>query len=172
MNNDEEEAGNGNASILARYSWISDVVQESVKTRQSTGRVFSEKLDGVLTHKVFGLLILAGILLFVFQTIFSWAQLPMDLLDSVFGAMQDTVRNALPPGLLNDLLANGVIAGVGGVMIFLPQIVLLFLFISILEDTGYMARAAFLLDRLMSKVGLHGKAFVPLMSSLRAPSRE
>jgi ferrous iron transport protein B len=140
-------------------------VQESVKTRQSTGRVFSEKLDGVLTHKVFGLLILAGILLFVFQTIFSWAQLPMDLLDSVFGAMQDTVRNALPPGLLNDLLANGVIAGVGGVMIFLPQIVLLFLFISILEDTGYMARAAFLLDRLMSKVGLHGKAFVPLMSS-------
>ena len=165
MNNDEEEAGNGNASILARYSWISDVVQESVKTRQSTGRVFSEKLDGVLTHKVFGLLILAGILLFVFQTIFSWAQLPMDLLDSVFGAMQDTVRNALPPGLLNDLLANGVIAGVGGVMIFLPQIVLLFLFISILEDTGYMARAAFLLDRLMSKVGLHGKAFVPLMSS-------
>lgn len=160
------EAQNGNASILARYSWIADAVQESVNEREESGeRAFSEKLDGVLTHKVFGLLILVGILLFVFQTIFSWAQLPMDLLDSVFGALQDAARNALPPGLLNDLIANGIIAGVGGVMIFLPQIVLLFLFISVLEDTGYMARAAFLLDRLMSKAGLHGKAFVPLMSS-------
>lgn len=161
----ETRGSSDHASILARYSWISDVVQESVVERKSSERTFSEKLDGVLTHKVFGLLILVGILLFVFQTIFSWAQLPMDLLDSVFGALQDTARDALPPGLLNDLLANGVIAGVGGVMVFLPQIVLLFFFISILEDTGYMARAAFLLDRLMRGVGLHGKAFVPLMSS-------
>ncbi|MCC6160356.1 MAG: ferrous iron transport protein B [Deltaproteobacteria bacterium] len=163
--NGEAQSENGNASILARYSWISDAVQESVKERDSGGRAFSEKLDAVLTHKFFGLLILIGILLFVFQTIFSWAQLPMDLLDSVFGSLQDAARNSLPPGVLNDLIANGVIAGVGGVMIFLPQIVLLFFFISILEDTGYMARAAFLLDKLMSKAGLHGKAFVPLMSS-------
>ena len=166
LDRDGTEAQNGNASILARYSWIANAVQESVNEREESGeRSFSEKLDGVLTHKVFGLLILVGILLFVFQTIFSWAQLPMDLLDSVFGALQDAARDALPPGLLNDLIANGIIAGVGGVMIFLPQIVLLFLFISILEDTGYMARAAFLLDKLMSKAGLHGKAFVPLMSS-------
>jgi ferrous iron transport protein B len=157
--------GSGHASILARYSWISDVVQESVVEDKASAQNRSEKIDRVLTHKFFGPVILVAILLFVFQTIFSWAQLPMDLLDSVFGALQDGVRNSLPPGLLNDLIANGIIAGVGGVMVFLPQIVLLFFFISILEDTGYMARAAFLLDRLMSKVGLHGKAFLPLMSS-------
>lgn len=89
----------------------------------------------------------------------------MDLLDSAFGALGDLVRNAMPAGLLTDLLVDGVIAGVGGVLVFLPQIALLFFFISILEDTGYMARAAFLLDRLMRGVGLHGKAFVPLLSS-------
>lgn len=159
------ENGNGHASILARYAWISDVVQESVVDEKTNAQNSSEKIDRVLTHKIFGPVILIAILLFVFQTIFSWAQLPMDLLDSVFGELQDLARNGLPPGLLNDLIANGVIAGVGGVMVFLPQIVLLFFFISILEDTGYMARAAFLLDRLMSGVGLHGKAFVPLMSS-------
>jgi ferrous iron transport protein B len=159
------ENGNGHASILARYAWISDVVQESVVDEKTDAQNSSEKIDRVLTHKIFGPVILIAILLFVFQTIFTWAQLPMDLLDSVFGELQDFTRNSLPPGLLNDLLANGVIAGVGGVMVFLPQIVLLFFFISILEDTGYMARAAFLLDRLMREVGLHGKAFVPLMSS-------
>lgn len=157
--------GGGHASILARYAWISDVVQESVTNEKSKEQNSSEKIDRMLTHKIFGPLILLAILLFVFQTIFSWAHLPMDLLDYVFGALQDAVRNNLPPGLLTDLIANGVIAGVGGVLVFLPQIVLLFFFISILEDTGYMARAAFLLDRLMNKVGLHGKAFVPLMSS-------
>jgi len=89
----------------------------------------------------------------------------MDLLDQGFGALGDTVRGAMPPGILTDLLVDGIIAGVGGVLVFLPQILLLFLFISLLEDTGYMARAAFLLDKLMSRVGLHGKAFLPLMSS-------
>lgn len=160
-----EENGNGHASIMARYRWISDVVQESVIDEKANAQSSSEKIDRFLTHKIFGPVILLAILLFVFQTIFSWAQLPMDLLDSVFGWLQDVVRNSLPPGLLTDLITSGIIAGVGGVLIFLPQIVLLFFFISILEDTGYMARAAFLLDRLMSAVGLHGKAFVPLMSS-------
>ena len=89
----------------------------------------------------------------------------MDLLDKGFGALGDLVRAEMPAGILTDLLVDGIIAGVGGVMVFLPQILLLFLFISILEDTGYMARAAFLLDKLMSRVGLHGKAFLPLMSS-------
>ena len=118
-----------------------------------------------MTHKFFGLVILLAVLLVVFQTIFSWATLPMDLLDKGFGALGDLVKAELPAGVLADLLVDGVIAGVGGVMVFLPQILLLFLFISILEDTGYMARAAFLLDKLMSRVGLHGKAFLPLMSS-------
>lgn len=162
----DDSLDNGHASILARYSWIANVVQDSVvENKPAETRNFSEKLDNVLTHKVFGLVILAAILLFVFQSIFSWAQLPMDLLDNTFGALADLARNNLPPGLLTDLIADGVIAGVGGVLIFIPQILLLFFFISVLEDTGYMARAAFLMDRLMSSVGLHGKAFVPLLSS-------
>ena len=154
-----------NKKIFARYNFISDVYQESVKPKQTEERNFSEKIDRVLTHKFFGLVILIGILLVVFQAIFSWATLPMDLLEAGFGALGDFVRTSMPEGLLTDLIVDGVIAGVGGIMVFLPQILLLFLFISILEDTGYMARAAFLLDKLMSKVGLHGKAFLPLMSS-------
>ncbi len=160
-----QDNGEINKKIFARYNFISDVYQESVKPKQTNERSFSEKIDRVLTHKVFGLLILVAILLFVFQTIFSWANLPMDLLEKGFGALGDSVRANLSEGILTDLLVDGVIAGVGGVVVFLPQILLLFLFLSILEDTGYMARAAFLLDKLMSRVGLHGKAFVPLLSS-------
>lgn len=165
---DARDSASSSAAIIARYAWIAGVVQESVAGCPTDGvedARFSEKLDRVLTHKVFGLIILAAILLFVFQSIFSWAQLPMDLLDGAFGALANLTRASLPPGLLTDLLADGVIGGVGGVLVFVPQIVLLFFFISILEDTGYMARAAFLMDRIMSGVGLHGKAFVPLLSS-------
>ena len=154
-----------NAKIFARYNFISEVVQESVKHNDVAEHQISEKIDRVLTHKFFGLIILVAILLLVFQTIFSWASLPMDLLEKGFGALGDLVKTTLPKGMLNDLIVDGIIAGVGGVLVFLPQILLLFLFISILEDTGYMARAAFLLDKLMSRVGLHGKAFLPLMSS-------
>ena len=154
-----------NKRIFARYNFISDVYQESVKAKQTEERGFSEKIDRVLTHKFFGLVILIAVLLLVFQTIFSWANLPMDLLEQGFGALGDFVRTNLSEGILTDLLVDGVIAGVGGVIVFLPQILLLFFFLSILEDTGYMARAAFLLDRLMRGVGLHGKAFLPLLSS-------
>jgi len=160
-----QDDGEINKKIFARYNFISDVYQESVKRKQTEERSFSEKIDRILTHKFFGLIILIGILLVVFQAIFSWANVPMDLLEAGFGALGDFTRTNLPPGLLTDLIVDGVIAGVGGVLVFLPQILLLFLFISILEDTGYMARAAFLLDKLMSRVGLHGKAFLPLMSS-------
>lgn len=160
-----DQDASDNAKIFARYNFISDVVQESVKHNDVAEHNFSEKIDRVLTHKFFGLVILIAILLLVFQTIFSWATLPMDLLESGFGALGDFARAQLPEGLLADLVVDGIIAGVGGVLVFLPQILLLFLFISILEDTGYMARAAFLLDKLMSRVGLHGKAFLPLMSS-------
>ncbi len=154
-----------NKKIFARYNFISEVYQESVVPKQTGERNLSEKIDRVLTHKFFGLVILVGVLLLVFQAIFSWATLPMDLLEAGFGVLGDFTRTTMPEGLLTDLLVDGVIAGVGGILVFLPQILLLFLFISILEDTGYMARAAFLLDKLMSKVGLHGKAFLPLMSS-------
>lgn len=159
----EEESDN--ARIFARYKFISDVVQSAVKHNDRDAHRLSEKIDRVLTHRVFGLVILLAVLLLVFQTIFSWATLPMDLLEKGFGGLGDVVKTSMPPGVLTDLIVDGMIAGVGGVMIFLPQILLLFLFISLLEDTGYMARAAFLLDKLMSRVGLHGKAFLPLMSS-------
>ncbi|MEP6902189.1 MAG: ferrous iron transport protein B, partial [Actinomycetota bacterium] len=154
-----------NRKIFARYNFISDVYQEAVTAVETTERGISEKIDAVLTHKFFGLVILVAILLLVFQTIFSWAELPMNLLESGFGALGDFVKAQMPEGILTDLVVDGIIAGVGGVLVFLPQILLLFLFISILEDTGYMARAAFLLDKVMSKFGLHGKAFLPLMSS-------
>lgn len=159
------EGETDNAKIFARYNFISNVFQEAVKHKETFERTVSEKIDGILTHKFFGLVILIAILLLVFQAIFSWATLPMDLLESGFGALGDFARASLPEGLLNDLIVDGIIAGVGGVLVFLPQILLLFLFLSLLEDTGYMARAAFLLDRLMRGVGLHGKAFVPLLSS-------
>jgi ferrous iron transport protein B len=154
-----------NRKIFARYNFISDVYQQAVNPKDTLERSVSERIDRVLTHKFFGLVVLVAILLLVFQTIFSWANLPMDLLEKTFGALGDLVRAQLPEGILADLIVDGIIAGVGGVLVFLPQILLLFLFISILEDTGYMARAAFLLDKLMSRFGLHGKAFLPLMSS-------
>jgi len=161
--------GNGNegenARIFARYNFISKVVQDSVVHNDRGAHELSEKVDQILTHRFFGLVILLLVLLVVFQTIFTWASVPMDLLEQGFGSLGVGVKAILPEGILSDLVVDGIIAGVGGVLIFLPQILLLFLFISILEDTGYMARAAFLLDKLMSRVGLHGKAFLPLMSS-------
>src|SRR5258708_18597147 len=158
------EAG-PHGKIFARYNFISQVVQDSVWHSDQKQHRITDKIDRVLTHKFFGLVILVAILLIVFQTIFSWARLPMDLLQNVFGGLTDLVRAEMPPGILTDLLTDGIIAGVGGVVVFLPQILLLFLFISLLEDSGYIARAAFLLDKLMSRVVLHGKAFLPLISS-------
>lgn len=151
--------------IFRRYAFISNLVQQVVRHNDLAAHRTTEKIDKVLTHRVFGLLILLAILLIVFQAVFSWATVPMDLLDQGFGALGEAARAVLPEGILADLVADGIIAGVGGVLVFLPQILLLFLFISILEDSGYMSRAAFLLDRLMSGVGLHGKAFLPLISS-------
>jgi ferrous iron transport protein B len=161
-----EAAGEvGDNRIFGRYKFISDVVQSSVKHHDRDAHRVSDKIDGVLTHRFWGLFVLIALLLLIFQAIFSWATVPMDLMDQGFGALGDGVRGVMPEGMLTDLVVDGIIAGVGGILVFLPQILLLFLFISILEDTGYMSRAAFLLDRLMSRVGLHGKAFLPLISS-------
>jgi len=151
--------------LLARYEWIEGVARSSVVSGNAPRSSTTKRIDRFVTHKVFGPLILLAVMLIVFQTIFSWAQLPMDLIDHGFGQLGELVRGALPPGLLTDLLTDGVMAGVGGVLVFLPQILLLFFFISLLEDSGYMSRAAFLMDRLMRGVGLHGKAFMPLLSS-------
>lgn len=151
--------------LIARYDWIEGVVRASVHQEHDGRRSATDRIDAVVTHKVLGPVILLLVMLLVFQAIFSWANLPMNLIDQVFGGLAGAVRGHLPPGMFTDLLADGVIAGVGAVLAFMPQILLLFLFISILEDSGYMARAAFLMDRLMRAVGLHGKAFVPLLSS-------
>jgi ferrous iron transport protein B len=150
--------------LIERYSWIEKVVAEAVVDSGQKHRT-TERIDALVTHKILGPVILFLVMLLVFQTIFSWANLPMSLIDSVFSAFANLVRAHFPAGLLTDLIVNGIIPGVGGVLIFLPQILLLFFFITILEDSGYMARAAFLMDRLMRGVGLHGKAFVPLLSS-------
>ena len=112
-----------------------------------------------------GLLILLTILFVMFQAVFSWAQPLMELLSSSFAALGQSVHAMLPDGLLQSFVQNGVISGVGSVVVFLPQIVILFFFILMLEDFGYMARAAFLMDRIMGGAGLHGRAFIPLLSS-------
>ena len=123
------------------------------------------RLDAVLLHPVFGLVILLGLLFVMFQAVFTWAQPLMELISAGFGALGALVHDALPEGLLQSFLQDGVISGVGSVIVFLPQILILFLFILLLEDLGYMARAAFLMDRIMGGAGLHGRAFIPLLSS-------
>ncbi|MBA3767079.1 MAG: ferrous iron transporter B, partial [Acidobacteria bacterium] len=147
--------------LLARYEWIERIAAQCVHRKgEDKSSTATERIDHIVTHKIYGPIVLIAIMLLVFQTIFSWAALPMDLIDKGFGTLGDVVRALMPAGLLTDLLVGGIIAGVGGVLVFLPQILLLFFFITILEDTGYMARAAFLMDRLMRGVGLHGKAFM------------
>ncbi len=141
-------------------------IQKVVTTETAPpGETFSDKLDRVLTHRLWGTLILVAVLTLMFQSIFTFARLPMDALQTGVNWLGGVVGGLMGPGDLRSLLVDGVVAGVGAVLVFLPQILLLFLFIGFLEDTGYMARAAFLMDRLMSKVGLHGKSFIPMLSS-------
>ncbi|KWV59915.1 ferrous iron transporter B [Bradyrhizobium macuxiense] len=125
----------------------------------------TNRIDAVVLHPVAGLVILALILFVMFQAVFTWAQPAMELLSDGFSALGQVVHDVLPEGLLQSFLQNGVISGVGSVIVFLPQIIIIFLFILLLEDFGYMARAAFLMDRIMGGAGLHGRAFIPLLSS-------
>jgi ferrous iron transport protein B len=152
------------SETIARYSAINDLLYDTVKQASTAqDETLSNKIDKVLTHKIFGFVIFFAILLFMFQAIFSWASYPMDLIDGLFVWMQDTLHSSLPAGPLVDLLADGIIAGLSGVVVFIPQIAILFAFISILEDTGYMSRVTFMMDKLMRKVGLNGKSVVPLI---------
>lgn len=153
------------AAIEARYARVFAIAQHVTTETTPEGENFSDRLDRILTHRVWGLLIFVGLMALLFQGIFTFAKLPMDAIDASVQWVAGTVSAALGPGDLQDLVAKGIIKGVGAVVVFLPQICLLFLFIALLEDTGYMARAAFLMDRLMSKVGLHGKSFIPMLSS-------
>jgi ferrous iron transport protein B len=148
-----------------RYAWARETLNGVVTQPPQRAVTFSDQLDRLLTHRFAGLLVFAFLMLVVFQAIYRWAVPFMDAIEAGQGAIAAGVEGLLGPGALRSLLVDGVIAGVGGVIVFLPQIVFLFLFIAILEDCGYMARAAFLMDKLMTKVGLSGKSFVPLMSS-------
>ena len=162
-----EEAGVDwrSAAIESRYARINAIHQAVTIEAAGQRESFSDKLDRIVTHKLWGMLIFVGIMALMFFTIFTLAQLPMNLLQGLFRVAGDFTGRLIPPGDLQELIVKGVVQGVGAVVVFLPQICLLFLFIGLLEDTGYMARAAFLMDRLMSKVGLHGKSFIPMLSS-------
>jgi ferrous iron transport protein B len=132
---------------------------------ETAGRRWAHALDAVALHPVAGPLLLVTILFVMFQAVFTWATVPADAIDAGFGALQDAIKSAMPDGFVRSLLTDGLIAGVGAVIVFLPQILILFLFILVLESSGYMVRAAFLMDRLMATVGLSGRAFIPLLSS-------
>ncbi|MSU33100.1 MAG: ferrous iron transport protein B [Pedosphaera sp.] len=153
------------AAIESRYARVFAIQQHVTSEVSFTGETLSDRLDKVLTHRLFGLVIFVSIMALMFQSIFWLAQYPMSALQSLVEGVSSALSSAMPPGDLSDLLSRAVISGVGSVVVFLPQICLLFLFISLLEDSGYMARAAFLMDRLMSRVGLHGKSFIPMLSS-------
>ena len=154
------------SEIMGRYNWISPVVARVVRRSKADGeQTTSDRIDAVLTHRVAGPLLFALLLLVIFQAVFTWASPAMDLIEGGVALLSDLVRSAVPAGMLTDLVVDGMIAGVGNVVIFLPQILLLFFFLGLMEDTGYMARSAFIMDRLMSKVGLSGGSVVPLLSS-------
>ena len=146
------------------HARVNAILKDNVTMPQRTDAL-DERLDAVLLHPVWGLAILTAVMFLMFQGVFSWAAPLQDGIETLIGALGSWVATTLPPGLLNSLLVDGVIAGVGGVVVFLPQILILFLFILTLEESGYLPRAAFLLDRMMVGAGLSGRSFIPLLSS-------
>ncbi len=149
---------------VARYKFINDTLKETLHIDTANAKDFKSRLDRILTHKVWGYVIFFGILLLIFQAIFDWSEYPMDFIDRSFAALSEWAKNTLPPGDFTNLIAEGIIPGLGGIVIFIPQIAFLFLFISILEETGYMSRVVFLMDKLMRRFGLSGKSVVPLVA--------
>ena len=150
---------------IKRYHFINEVLKETQIIDRSKAKDLRSKLDRILTHKIWGYLIFFTILLVIFQAIYDWATVPMDLIDSTFANLAEWIKNTYPNGgKITDLVAEGIVAGIGGVVIFIPQIAFLFLFISILEESGYMSRVVFLMDRIMRRFGISGKSIVPLIS--------
>jgi ferrous iron transport protein B len=150
--------------IGARFARVDRAIEAGVVTPDRRPRSRSERIDDILIHPVLGLLIFAVVMGVVFQALFSWSEPLVGLIESAMAWSKSSVAAALPPGAFTDLITNGVIAGVGNVLVFVPQIALLFVFITFLEDSGYLARVAFVIDRAMGGVGLHGRAFVPMLS--------
>ncbi|HYG33211.1 MAG TPA: ferrous iron transport protein B [Clostridia bacterium] len=152
-------------AINARYAWVQQMVSEVHRAQNGSGASFSDRADAWLTHRIWGWVFFLGVMAIMFFTIFRVAEVPMGWIEAGQEAISSWIISSMAEGDFRDLLANGIVAGVGGVVVFLPQILILFLFIGLLEDTGYLARAAFIVDRLMNRVGLHGKSFVPMLSS-------
>lgn len=149
---------------IKRYQFINDVLKTGMTIDSSKAKGLRAGLDKILIHRVWGYVIFLAILMLIFQAIFSWASIPMDLIDEGFAWLGSFTAENLPAGKLTDLIAEGIVPGIGGVVIFIPQIAFLFFFISILEETGYMSRVVFLMDRIMKPFGLSGKSVVPLIS--------
>ncbi|HLF52504.1 ferrous iron transport protein B [Flavobacterium sp.] len=149
---------------IKRYQFINDVLKEGMIIDSSIAKDFRSRIDRVLTHKIGGYVIFFAILFIIFQSIFDWSSVPMDFIDSTFASLSSIANDSLPPGVLTNLISQGIIPGIGGILIFIPQIAFLFLFISILEESGYMSRVVFLMDKIMRKFGLSGKSVVPLIS--------
>lgn len=151
---------------VLRYQQINEVLKKTYNVDQSKATTIRAKLDRVLTHKVFGYVIFAFILMLMFQSVFAWSETPMNWIDEAFAKLSDFTKSNMAKGKFADLLVDGIIAGINGVIIFIPQIAILFLFVSILEETGYMSRAVFLMDKIMRKFGMSGKSIIPLVSGV------
>lgn len=149
---------------IKRYQFINNALKKGQTIDLSTAKDLRIKLDRILTHKVWGYVVFFFILLTIFQAIYDWSGVPMDFIDSSFSSLSEWSKNVLPPGAFTNLIAEGIIPGLGGIVIFIPQIAFLFLFLSILEESGYMSRVVFLMDRVMRRFGLSGKSVVPLIS--------
>jgi ferrous iron transport protein B len=150
--------------VADRYRRVDALVAECLSRTRPRARSLTDRIDAFATHRLWGTIAFVLVMALVFQALFAWSQPAIDLIASGIASMQSLVASILPSGTLRDLLVQGVIAGVGNVIAFVPQILLLFLFIGLLEDSGYLARVAFVIDRLMARVGLHGRAFVPMLS--------
>ena len=146
-----------------KYGFIAGALKETMKSSNNTDRQASQVIDTLITHKVFGFPIFLFFMWLMFSATFWLGSFPMEWIESGVGVLSQLLENQMNPGPLKDLLINGIISGVGGVLVFLPNIMLLFFFISLMEDTGYMSRAVFIMDKLMHKIGLHGKSFIPLL---------
>ncbi|WP_299057738.1 ferrous iron transport protein B [uncultured Polaribacter sp.] len=149
---------------IYRYQEINKILKKTYIVDKTKATDLRGKLDKIFTHKIFGYFFFVLLLFLIFQSVFDWATLPMDLIDNTFASLSNFARSNLDPGVLTDLLAEGIIPGIGGVIIFIPQIAILFLFIAILEETGYMSRVVFLMDKIMRRFGMNGKSVIPLIS--------
>jgi len=155
------------AETVMRYGFIQDLLNKVIlKTSDPEWKKFSYRIDKVLTHKVWGYLIFFSVLFLIFQSIFAWAQIPMDFIDSSFASLSNSLSEFFPEGPFFDLITQGIVPGIGGILIFIPQIAILFACISVLEESGYMARVVFLMDKIMRQFGLSGKSVVPLISGM------